>query len=564
MRSQNTTPIENRLDGFDKPRRTPCKRLFQETFSEPVRSSSPYSSPVSDGDGPAGFMCITPPPTEPNSSTAFSDVMNTPPSPSPENCPSAPSPNSRCTWPSAGKRPRTQVTPELFVENVIDEQTEKLSIEVDENAPPFVAPCQRPLTQCQGMKFQSCNTIRSVRTESSKTPTPFVAKPPTLSFTAPRFDPKACKTPVHPSARRKMSPSKSLQVPFNMNPWSPSPADRKNSMVNTPHFIRNPISSSNLFETCFKQQETIGSGSFGTVYRCIHIVDGVEYAVKAVPLKGNRDLRYKLKEVYALSAIPGHPNLVRYYNSWVHCDSLYIQLEYCGGGNLEQAKRVYDERELFGMIRQLSSGLACLHSFDMVHEDVKPENIYLMNVSHGGEVTVRYKIGDFGLIKHLSGDDFDEDGQEGDSRYLAKEVLNGSLNSSDPASRSKSDIFSLGLTIYQLATQRKLPSHGEEWENLRKGSLEFPENFSPEFCNLVNSMVHPDPRLRPSANALFYHPKVFSSNTSDYCSDFVDQIDLVQQNERLKEENRDLRAQIEGLKAMLGKSCSEKMDFGFE
>ena len=551
------TPRSGSTDGFDKMRRTPCKRLFQETYCEPVREMSPFSSPISTPDSPS-FYCTTPPPTDPASS-AFDNAMRTPPSESPETCTPTPSHGARCTWPSAGKRPRTQVTPDLFVENVIDEQTEKLTIEGDENEPPFVAPVLRPYTQVQGMKFQSCNVIRSIRPEPSKTPSIVFTKP-ILSLTAPRLESNGCKTPIHPSARRRMSPTKQLQVPFNMNPWSPSPADRKNSAINAPSFIRNPTASSNLFETCFKHQEIIGSGSFGTVHRCIHLIDGVEYAVKSVPLKGNRDLRYKLKEVYALSAIPGHPNLVRYYNSWVHGDSLYIQLEYCGGGNLEQAKKVYSEKDLCELIRQLSSGLACLHSFDMVHEDVKPENIYLLNINQGNETAVRYKIGDFGLIKHLSGSDFDEDGQEGDSRYLAKEVLNSTLDPIDSDSRSKADIFSLGLTVYQLATQRKLPTQGEEWEQLRSGSLDFPTHFSQEFCELVNSMVHPDPRLRPSANSLFYHPKVFSSNMKDCRSEFVDKIELLQQNDALRKQNDDLRSQIEELKAMLERSNDEKMD----
>ena len=58
----------------------------------------------------------------------------------------------------------------------------------------------------------------------------------------------------------------------------------------------------------------LGEGSFGRVYQCRHIVDGWDYAVKISkkPLRGTKDLDGKLQEVFALAALPGHPNLVRF------------------------------------------------------------------------------------------------------------------------------------------------------------------------------------------------------------------------------------------------------------
>ena len=70
----------------------------------------------------------------------------------------------------------------------------------------------------------------------------------------------------------------------------------------------------------------LGEGSFGRVYQCRHIVDGWDYAVKISkkPLRGTKDLDGKLQEVFALAALPGHPNLVRFelvllLFSFCHC-----------------------------------------------------------------------------------------------------------------------------------------------------------------------------------------------------------------------------------------------------
>jgi serine/threonine protein kinase len=116
------------------------------------------------------------------------------------------------------------------------------------------------------------------------------------------------------------------------------------------------------------------------------------------------------------------------------------------------------------------------------------------------------------LIRKLDDDDpFDE----GDSRYLAKEVLTESCEPLEVPSRSKCDIFSLGLTVYQLATLKNLPSSGDEWDRIREGHLEFPSNLSPEFCSLIKLMAHPDPKIRPSAHDLMYHPLIFPSNRSN-------------------------------------------------
>jgi serine/threonine protein kinase len=82
----------------------------------------------------------------------------------------------------------------------------------------------------------------------------------------------------------------------------------------------------------------------------------------------------------------------------------------------------------------------------------------------------KYKLGDLGLcrIAHVS---HREDVTEGDSKYLAKEILS-TLDETELPDLTKADIFSLGMTLYELVTMQELPNTGELWHQLRQGYIQ--------------------------------------------------------------------------------------------
>uniref|UniRef100_A0A914E0C8 non-specific serine/threonine protein kinase n=1 Tax=Acrobeloides nanus TaxID=290746 RepID=A0A914E0C8_9BILA len=167
------------------------------------------------------------------------------------------------------------------------------------------------------------------------------------------------------------------------------------------------------------------------------------------------------------------------------------------------------EKEL-GVGKNYFLAVEHLHKHNVLHLDIKPENIFL---SANGVC----KLGDFGLIFDLNKDD-PNTAEEGDTRYLAAEFFNNCLPRDQIVTKAL-DIFSLGISILELATDVYLPRRGHinksdqfvydpHWHILRSGHTPeiFIERISPELRNIIEWMMDPNPTFRPSANELLKHP----------------------------------------------------------
>ena len=188
--------------------------------------------------------------------------------------------------------------------------------------------------------------------------------------------------------------------------------------------------SSRLSESRFNQDfqiiGSLGNGSFGTVYKCLSRLDGCTYAVKAAKkiARGATDLDRMLKEVHALAALsdltdPAAFHIVRYHQAWLEDRRLFIQTELCTSTLSEELKMsgliTHDTQRRYKLLREMSLALDLIHRKELVHLDIKPENIFIKND--------QYKLGDFGLVNKSSiRGEVDE---EGDSRYMAKDLLGG-------------------------------------------------------------------------------------------------------------------------------------------
>jgi wee1-like protein kinase len=107
------------------------------------------------------------------------------------------------------------------------------------------------------------------------------------------------------------------------------------------------------------------------------------------------------------------------------------------------------------------------------------------------------------LVSKISSHDV----EEGDSRYMSMELLSG-----DHADLTKSDIFSLGITMYELSIggSQSLPSNGPQWQSLRSASVPQPPHTPDELHSIVLAMMHPSYQLRPWASELLKRPQLLS------------------------------------------------------
>ncbi|KAI1725059.1 protein kinase domain-containing protein [Ditylenchus destructor] len=249
-------------------------------------------------------------------------------------------------------------------------------------------------------------------------------------------------------------------------------------------------------ERNFEIERRLGQGSFGEVVRVVSKEDGKKYAVKRslTVYRSSADRTKKTHEVQRHELLPPHPNLVAFIKAWEEKGRLYIQTELCEKSLEDVALEQHEipERRVW---HYLIDAVQHLHAHDLLHVDIKPANIF---ITADGVC----KLGDFGLVFDLNKDD-PKDIMEGDNKYLAQEVLN------DMPTKA-SDIFSLGMTILELATDLDLPKNGVFWAELRARIIDdkYIEQLSKSMNRILAWMIHPDPKLRPTATELLHDPDI--------------------------------------------------------
>ena len=197
----------------------------------------------------------------------------------------------------------------------------------------------------------------------------------------------------------------------------------------------------------------IGAGGMGEVYRARDTRLGRDVALKLIPAAATADpsrVRRFEQEARAAAAI-AHPNILALYDIGVQDGVPYIVSELLHGESLRSRLRsgALPVRRAIDVTRQVAEGLAAAHDKDIVHRDIKPDNIFI--TADG-----RVKILDFGIAKlNASGDDAGRAGLStetsagaiiGTLGYMSPEQIRG--ETIDP----RSDIFSLGAVLYEMVT----------------------------------------------------------------------------------------------------------------
>lgn len=307
--------------------------------------------------------------------------------------------------------------------------------------------------------------------------------------------------PLPPS---KGCPPLSRMFPQHQSPWTPLSDSLSKSPP--PSSVYDPSKKKSYFSQCFTNLGLVGRGSFGEVYKVQNNKDGRLYAVKrsSQRFRGNSERKRSIKEARDHERICPHPHILDFVAAWEESGRLYIQTELCSTSLLLHAENKPpgpDEPAAWGYLCDLLSALQHLHSHGFVHLDLKPANVLITGSG-------RLKLGDFGLLLDVSqmgaeGRSRKEEAQEGDPRYMAPELLRGEYG---PAA----DVFSLGVSILELACNLEVPNGGEGWQQLRQGHLpsEFTNGLSVELQSVLRMMLTPEPSERPTVSELLALPCV--------------------------------------------------------
>ena len=268
----------------------------------------------------------------------------------------------------------------------------------------------------------------------------------------------------------------------------------------------------------YKILSKLGSGSFGKVFLAQNKFTKEKVAMKEIK-KANKDLLSdgEIKDEIDILKSLDHPDIVRIIESFNTKDSYVLVTEYCEGGELyDQVRNQLSETQIAVIFKQLLSGLAYLHSHNIVHRDLKLENILIQEIEKSkttGEDLFNIKIIDFGTARIF---DNNKKPQSivGSSYYIAPEVLNQKYG-------KECDLWSVGVILYMFIVGHA-PFDGCDDEeitgNIQKGIYKKDDKrwkkASKEVKDLIQKLLIYNPKKRLTALQALRHPwfKITDSN----------------------------------------------------
>jgi serine/threonine-protein kinase len=242
----------------------------------------------------------------------------------------------------------------------------------------------------------------------------------------------------------------------------------------------------------------LGRGGMGRVYLAHSESDGQVAAVKVLAAELAQEVGFLHRferEISALSRLD-HPNIVRFYESGNQDQTFYFAMEYVDGPTYEfllQQRNRLPWREVLDAAIQICPALKHAHDHGIVHRDLKPSN--LLRTRDG-----RVKLTDFGIAKVFASNHLTATGGVvGTAEYLSPEQAMGK-----PATK-RSDLYSLGIVLYQLLTGRPPFEGASTPELLRKhcyGQFDRPAKILPglpfELDEVICQLLEKDPANRPA------------------------------------------------------------------
>ena len=284
---------------------------------------------------------------------------------------------------------------------------------------------------------------------------------------------------------------------------------------------------------------SIGEGGMANVYLAYDTILDRNVAVKV--LRGDlatdeKFVRRFQREAMSASAL-SHPNIVEMYDVGEDDGNYFIVMEYIDGKtlkNLIKKRGALTVAEVVDIMLQLTSAISCAHDSYIIHRDIKPQNVMILDDG-------RVKITDFGIAIASNASELTQTNSVmGAVHYLPPEQANGA------GATAKSDIYSLGILMFELLTG-KLPFKGE---NAVEIALKQMKEQIPSVC-AMNPEI-PQSIENVILKACAKNPKNRYANVKDMYNDIKtaldeDRINETKQTYKFSEDDLDETKKIESL-----------------
>jgi len=213
------------------------------------------------------------------------------------------------------------------------------------------------------------------------------------------------------------------------------------------------MNEGHLLHDRYRIIKKIGGGGMANVFLARDIILDRDVAVKALRMEYANDQEFIARfdrEAQSASSL-SHPHIVSIYDVGGEDHVMYIVMEYVDGMTLKEYIQRFgpiEAREALDIMRQLTSAIAHAHENDIVHRDIKPQNILM---DRFGQI----KVTDFGIAVALSATSLTQTNSiVGSVHYLSPEQARGGM------ATKKSDIYSIGIVLFELLTG-KIPFSGQ-------------------------------------------------------------------------------------------------------
>ncbi|XP_069471806.1 serine/threonine-protein kinase 17B [Ambystoma mexicanum] len=273
--------------------------------------------------------------------------------------------------------------------------------------------------------------------------------------------------------------------------------------------IRTPIKTANFLDLYTLSDKELGRGKFAVVRKCFEKCSGREYAAKFLKKRRRgQDCRADIiQEIAVLELAKPSSRIADLHEVYETGHEIILVLEYAAGGEifnlcLADGDEMLSENEVIRLLRQILEGVHFLHQNNLVHLDLKPQNILLSSIAPLGDV----KIVDFGLSRKL--------GHAGELReimgtpeYVAPEIL-----SYEPITLT-TDLWSIGVISYMLLTGES-PFLGadkqETYLNVSQVNVDYSEETFSSVSDLavdfIKTLLVRNPEDRATTEACLSHP----------------------------------------------------------